>query len=442
MVAMAVDSADHLRVESFDLGLIALFVVAFGLVSGLAARSLISGAMAFVAFGMLIGPAGLDILGLELDNAILEVLAEVTLAVVLFTDATRIDLRVARTGAQLPGRLLGIGMPLTVLAGIGAGMVLLTDLSMWEMALLAALLAPTDAALGQAVVTDESIPVRIRQALNVESGLNDGIAAPLVTVFLAVAAVEIDSGDTGTWVQFAGQQIGYGLLIGVASGLAGGWLMRTRTELGWVTGTFRQLATLAVALTAFGLAGAAGGNGFVAAFTAGVAFGLVAREECPHIEDFTEDEGQLLALLTFLFFGATLAGPALGDITWEILAYSVLSLTLLRALPVALSLLGSGLRVETIGFLAWFGPRGLASIAFLVMVLEEAALPGGDTIRLTVTCTVVLSVFAHGISARPWARSYGRRMSAAAEHHDDMPETQPVPDIRPRLTHRPTSDSG
>ena len=307
---------------------------------------------------------------------------------------------------------------------------------------MAAILAPTDAALGQAVVSDRSIPVRIRQALNVESGLNDGIAAPLVTLCLALAAVEIDSGDPGTWLRFAGEQIGYGLLVGVATGIAGGWLMRTCTARGWVTGTFRQLSTLAIALVAYGLAGAVGGNGFIAAFTAGVAFGFVARAECPQIEDFAEEEGQLLALLTFLFFGAALAGPALGDLSWQIVAYSVLSLTLVRGVPVALSLLGAGLRTETTALLAWFGPRGLASIAFVLTVLEEADLPGADTIRLTVTCTVLLSVFAHGISARPWARAYGRRMAAAAESDGSMPEHEPGIDLPPRVTHRTRPERG
>lgn len=420
----------------FDLGLIALFVAAFGLVSALAARSLITGAMAFVAFGILIGPEGVDLLGLEVDAAILEVLAEVTLAIVLFTDATRIEPRVARRDGQIPGRLIGIGMPLTVAAGLGVGLVLLSDLRLWEAALVAAILAPTDAALGQAVVVDESIPVRIRQALNIESGLNDGIAAPLVTVFLALAAVEINTGSTGTWLRFGVEQIGYGLAVGAVTGAVGGRLIDACSRRDWITGTFRQLGTLALALVAFGLAGAVGGNGFIAAFTAGVAFGIVARDQCPQIEEFAEDEGELLALLTFLFFGATLAGPALGDITWRIALYAVLSLTLVRAVPVALSLLGGGLRVSTTALLAWFGPRGLASIAFVLMVLEEAELPGSETIRLTVTATVLLSVFAHGITAGPGARAYGRHISQEAKHDDDMPEHEASPEFRPRFRQR------
>lgn len=424
-----------------DLGLIAAIVLVFGLVSARAARSWITGPMAFVVVGILIGPAGLDVLGLKVDTAALEVLAEVTLAIVLFSDATRIDLRIVRSDGQIPGRLLAIGLPLTVAAGLGAGLLILTDLSLWEAGLLAAILAPTDAALGQAVINERAIPVRIRQANNAESGLNDGIAAPLVTVFLALAAVEIDRGNAGSWVRFAAEEIGYGVLIGVATGAIGAALIRYCTGRGWMTGTFRQLSALALALIAFGFAGAVGGNGFIAAFTGGVAFGLLARHECPHIEDFTEDEALLLTLLTFLFFGAALAGPALDDITWPILAYSLLSLTLVRAVPVALSQLRAGLRLETTAVLAWFGPRGLASIAFVLMVLEEAELPGGDTIRLTVTCTVLLSVFAHGISARPWARAYGRRM-AEAEDHDDMPEHQGSPEMRPRITNRLLGDSG
>ena len=419
-----------------DLALIATIVFAFGVVSALAVRSWISGAMAFVAVGMLIGPEALDLIGLELDQAVLEVLAEITLAVVLFTDATRIDLGVVRTDGKIPGRMLAIGMPLTIGAGALVGALLLTDLTFVEAALLAAILAPTDAALGQAVVSDHAIPQRVRQAINIESGLNDGIAAPVVTVLLALAAAEIASGGASDWVRFAAEQIGFGVAIGVATGVIGSALLLASTRRGWITGAFRQLTTLALALAAFGFSGAAGGNGFIAAFTAGVAFGALTRDECPEVEDFAEDEGELLALLTFLFFGATLVGPALGDITWRIVLYAVLSLTVVRAVPVAISLVGARLRAETVGLLAWFGPRGLASIAFVLMVLGEADLPGGETIRLTVTCTVLMSVVAHGLSARPWARAYGRRMAAAAERDHDMAEHEPGPELRPRRTHR------
>jgi len=328
-------------------------------------------------------------------------------------------------------------MPLTVAAGLGAGVALLPGLSVAEAALLAAILAPTDATLGQAVVSDPAVPVRVRQTLNVESGLNDGIASPLVTVFLAVAAAEIETGDPGTWTSFALEQIGYGLLIGAAAGLVGGRLIDYCASRNWMTGTFRQLSTLALALAAFGFAVAAGGNGFVAAFTAGVAFGVVAREHCPHIEDLSEDEGQLLALLTFLFFGLVVAGPLLDDIGWRVLAYAVLSLTLVRAVPVAVSLAGAKLRPATIALIGWFGPRGLASIAFALMVLEEADLAGGDTILLAVTCTVLLSVFAHGATALPATRAYARRFAAvSARREEPMPEEMPATEFPLRVTHR------
>lgn len=423
--------------EAFDVGLIAAFVVVFGLVSRLAVGRSISGPMAFVGFGMLIGPAGLDLVDLDIDAAILEVLAEVALTVVLFTDATRIDVRELRRSADIPARLLAFGMPLTVVVGLAAGLVLLGDLAFWEAALLAAILAPTDAALGQAVVSDEAIPVRVRQALNVESGLNDGIAAPLVTIFLALAAFEIETGSAGMWARFALQQIGYGLLIGAATGAIGGWLIDYCSTRNWMTDTFRQLSTLALALAAFGFAVWVGGNGFVAAFIAGLAFGVVARDQCPNIENLSEDEGQLLALLTFLFFGVAVAGPLLDEIGWQVLLYAVLSLTLVRGLPVAVSLAGTKLRPETRGLIGWFGPRGLASIAFVLMILEEADLPGSRTILLTVTCTVLLSVLAHGVTAVPAARAYGRRMATmSAASEEAMPEEMPTVEHPLRVTHR------
>ena len=242
-----------------------------------------------------------------------------------------------RTQAELPTRLLGLGLPLTVLVGTGAAMLVFETLGVWEAALLAAILAPTDAALGQAVVANPRVPVRIRQALNVESGLNDGIMLPVITLFLALAAVNVDIETPGHWAGFVARQVGFGVLFGAVLGYGGGRLIRECAGRGWMDGAFRQLATLAVGVGAFALTEAAKGNGFVAAFVAGLAFGVAARDYCAGVYDFAEDQGQLLALLTFLFFGATLAGPVLDDLSWQIALYAVLSLTVVRIVPSAKS---------------------------------------------------------------------------------------------------------
>ncbi|MCP4246908.1 MAG: sodium:proton exchanger, partial [bacterium] len=216
------------------------------------------------------------------------------------------------------------------MAGAAVALLVFPDLGVWEAALLAAILSPTDAALGQAVVSNPVVPIRIRQALNVESGLNDGIMLPVITLLLAVAAAGVDLETTGYWTEFAAKQIGYGVLAGAAGGYAGGRLIREFAGRNWMDGAFRQLATLAVGVGSFALAEALGGNGFVAAFVAGLAFGAAARDYCAGVYDFAEDQGQLLALLTFLFFGVALAGPVLDDLTWRIALYAVLSLTVVR----------------------------------------------------------------------------------------------------------------
>ncbi len=408
--------------------IIAGFVLAYALVSRRLETTPVTGPMVFVGFGMLVGSGGLDIIDLGINEAGVRTLAEITLVLLLFTDAIRIDLRRLRDQVQLPARLLGIGLPLTVVAGTGAALLLIPDLGIWEAALLAAILSPTDAALGSAVVTNTRVPIRVRQALNVESGLNDGIMLPVITLLLALAAVDLDVETPGYWTGFTAEQVGYGVLVGMAGGYLGGRLIRSFAGRGWMDGAFRQLATLAVGVGTFALAEAVGGNGFVAAFVAGLAFGAAARDYCGGVYDFTEDEGQLLALLTFLFFGAALAGPALTDLSWRIAAYALVSLTVVRMIPVAVSLLGAGLKVPTVAYFGWFGPRGLASILFGLFILEEAELPMGADVFGVVIWTVLASVMLHGATSlwfsqryANWFEAHGREHMREAIAVDEMP---------------------
>jgi len=384
--------------------------------------------MVFVTFGIIAGPAGLGLLDVGMGEGVVRVLARATLVLVLFTDAIRIDLTRLRKQLDLPGRLLGLGLPLTVVAGTFFGLWLLPGFGLWEAALTAAILTPTDAALGRAVVTSPHVPVRIRQALNVESGLNDGLMLPLITVLLALAAVGVDIETPGYWVGFAAAQLGFGVLTGALVGFGGGRLIHFFADKGWVDGVFRQLATLAVGVGTFAVAEVVGGNGFVAAFVAGLAFGEAARQQCQGAYDFAEDEGQLLALLTFLFFGAALAGPALDDLTWRIALYALASLTVVRMVPVAIGLVGFRLKGPTIAYLGWFGPRGLASILFGLFVLEKAALPAADDIILVMTWTVLASVVFHGATSYPlsgrygsWFKKHGRPEMAEAVEVETMP---------------------
>lgn len=410
--------------ELVELALVAGFVFAYALVSRRLQTTAITGPMVFVGVGLVAGSAALGLVESGMDEGVVRTLAEATLILVLYTDAIRIDLARLRRQFHLPTRLLGIGLPLTVVAGTVAAAALWTGFSIWEAALLAAILSPTDAALGQAVVSNPRVPIRIRQALNVESGLNDGIILPVITLLLAFAAVDGDIETPRYWVNFILQQIGFGTLVGAVAGAGGGYLIVRFSDRKWIDGAYRQLGTLAVGVGAYATAEAVGGNGFVAAFVAGLAFGAVAREHCKGAYDFAEDQGQLLALLTFLFFGAALAGPALSELTWRIAVYAVLSLTIVRMLPVAISLAGKRLQWQTILYMGWFGPRGLASIVFGLTILEEAELPAGDDIFLVVTWTVLASVFLHGVTSVWLSERYGAWF--ARDQHEEMTEAVSV----------------
>jgi sodium/hydrogen antiporter len=418
-----------------ELLVLALSVFGYSLVSARLSMSPITAPMVFTTVGIAVGAAGVGWFDVDLDvnGEAVSILVEATLVLVLFTDAIRIDLRSLRTEGSIPARLLGIGLPLTIVAGTAAALGLLPGLEIGEAALIAAVLAPTDAALGQAVVSDRRLPVRLRQSLNVESGLNDGIALPVVTIFLALSAAESEPGGFSTWGEFAAKQIGFGLLAGLIAGMAGGWLLQHQAVAQRIDGVYRQLATISIAVAAFAAADLVGGNGFIAAFTAGVAFGTVARDQCHGVQDFTEDEGELLTVITFTVFGAALIGPVLDDLTWRVALYALLSLTVVRIVPVLIALWGSGLLLESRLFVGWFGPRGLASILFGLLVIEELEGAIADEIFLVVAWTVLLSVFAHGLSAAPWTSRLSRRL---AEGHDAMAERRPAPEMptRRRLT--------
>ena len=409
------------------LAILAGFVIAYSLVSRRLESTPVTGPMVFVVAGIALGPPGLDVLNLGMDEGAVRVLAEATLVLLLFTDAIRIDLSRLRSQVDLPARLLGVGLPLTVIAGTAGALAILPGFGLWEAALVAAILSPTDAALGQAVVANRRVPVRIRQALNVESGLNDGIMLPVITLFLALAASGVDLETPSYWVRFTARQIGFGVLIAMVVGYAGGKLIEWFSARNWMDGAFRQLSALAVGVAAFAAAEAAGGTGFVAAFVAGLAFGEAARQHCPTVHDFAEDQGQLLSLLTFLFFGAALAGPALDQLTWRIALYAVLSLTVVRMVPVALGMIASGLRYRTVAFMAWFGPRGLASILFGLFILEEADLPASDDILLVVIWTVLASVFLHGLTAVPLSERYADWFEG--RHGESIPEATEVEEM-------------
>jgi sodium/hydrogen antiporter len=403
-----------------DFLVLASVVFTFGLVSRRLEGTILTAPIVFVAAGIVLGPAAFGLVEFGLDDHTVLLVGEIALALLLFTDAARINLSALRQNQGLPLRLLGIGMPLTIAFGTVAAALLLTNLSLWEAAIVGTVLAPTDAALGQAVVSNPRVPVRIRQALNVEAGLNDGLSVPFLALFL-ILAVEEERLSANLWIRFALEQVGLGVLVGIGVGLAGGWLVRWASRRAWMTESFQRLALLALALIAWALADQIGGNGFLAAFVGGLVVGPTVERVGEQLIRFTEAEGQLLNLSVFFIFGVLVLG-AIQHLSWEVALYTLLSLTLVRMLPVALSLYGTHLRGISVLFAGWFGPRGLASIVLGLIVVEEAPLLAGrDEIELVVALTVLLSVLLHGLTAAPLSAVYARQVDGMAA---DTPEKQ------------------
>ena len=421
---------------------VALTLLAFAAVSGRIAGTPITAAMIFTAVGLLVGSEALGLIEVAPAGETVKLLAEATLAIVLFTDASRIDVRALRGELSVPARLLGIGLPLTLLAGFVVALLVFPELLWAEALLLAVILAPTDAALGQAVVTLTRLPSRVRQGLNVESGLNDGICVPLFWIVLAIAQAESGAIGDGAAVRLVLEQIGYGILAGVVAGLAAAFVVVVAGRHDLVGQSWLQVVPLAAAGLAFGIADPIGGSGFIAAFVGGFVFGALRRRIGGEVEHLTEELGEVLSAVTFIVFGSVLLGPALGDVTWPIALYVVLSLTIVRMLPVAAALIGTGARRPTVAFLGWFGPRGLASIVFAVLVIEEGGLPHDDLILVTTYVAIGLSVLAHGLTAAPLADRY----ASWFESHppDALPslEGTEVPDVRWRfgVGHRRVND--
>ena len=397
-------------------------------------------AMAFVLIGLLVGPFVLDEVSVSPASGTVRTLAEATLAVVLFADASRIKLRVLRREYAVPLRLLGIGLPLTIVIGALLAAAMFAHLNAGEAVVLAVLLAPTDAALGQAVVTEPRLPSRIRQGLNVESGLNDGICVPLLLIALAAADIEAKATTSHHAISIVAEEIGYGILGGMVAGLAAGAVVAIGHRRDLISGPWLQVIPIAAAALAYGFAAALGGSGFIAAFLAGAIFGGLVPEESEEASRLNEELGALLGGVTLLIFGAVLLGPTLNHVSWQIALYAGLSLTVVRMLPVAIAMLGSAAKWQTVGFLGWFGPRGLASIVFAVITVQQAHLAGVDTILRATYLTIGLSVFAHGITAVPLARRYARWYEAHPQHRRPPMESVHAPHHRARWRPRPPGE--
>ncbi len=410
--------------DGADVALVGALVVAFALISRVSASWPLTMPMVFVGVGALLSATG--VLEVEAEFGAVGVVAEVALAVILFSDAVRIDLRQLRREALIPVRLLFVGLPLSILLGTVINSALFPGIPLVEVALLAAILAPTDAALGAAVVEDRDVPLRERLSLNVESGLNDGLAVPVVTVLTVIAVT--GSTSVSDAVAETLEKIGFGIGTGIVLGYLAITLLGAARSRGWSDGRYEQIATFAVPIMAYTASEALGGSGFLAAFAAGLTFGAVgsARQHDPgHLGEFTEDAAQLLGIAAFFVFGNLFVGQALGVYGPAVWICALASLTVVRLVPVWISQLGTGWRWPTVAFVGWFGPRGLASIVFGVVLLEDAAELQSNAADLlgVITLTVTASVVLHGTTAAWGARTYGRwaRTADLSEaERDDM----------------------
>jgi sodium/hydrogen antiporter len=401
----------------------AVLIFGYGLVSRLAEKSPVTAPMVFVAIGIIASPLVTGLLSVKINAGLVQIIASVTLVLVLFVDASTISVPSLIQERRLPMRLLLIGLPLTMLFGSIAGFLVFQDMKVWVVLLMALILSPTDAALGQAVVTNPAIPEKIRRAINVESGLNDGMSLPPILVCIA-ALSETGAAHSGTeyWINFMLKQMILGPVAGIIVGWFGGLLVDRASREGWMNETYQRLSSASLAVIAYASAEAMHGNGFMAAFFSGLALGTRTPAVRERIHEFAEAEGQQLALFIFLMLGLILVPATINY--WDVRAciYAMLSLTVIRMIPVALSLTGSKLDRASVNFIGWFGPRGIASILYLLIVIGKIGITGYEYMLSVIVLTVLLSVFLHGISAVPLSKIYGRY----ASKHGMMKEEKAV----------------
>ena len=404
----------------------------YSLVSARLERTYLTAPIVFTTAGILLFLVVPHLRDWKADEDLFLRVAEAGLVLLLFTDASRTDLGMLRSMVTLPARLLSVGMLLTILLGALLAVLVFPQLSLWEAGILAAILAPTDAGLGQVIVNSPRVPMRIRQALNVEAGLNDGLSVPFMLFFIALAEAGSE-GPRASFAHFVVEQLGYGVAIGGVVGVVGGWFLGLAIRGKWIAGSFVPLAVATIPLLCAVASEAADASMFIAAFVAGLAVQVGYKEAGKHSLEFTEEWGQVFNLSIFFLFGGLVAQKWRLCSAADVL-YAVVSLTVVRMLPVALALVGTRLSRATVLFMGWFGPRGLASIVLGAVYIEHAGLHhGGLAIRAAVMATVLLSIFAHGLSALPGMRWYAARLQAlgpnAPEHDLTSPRTPAEPQL-------------
>jgi len=400
-----------------DLAIVSALIFVWATLSARLERFDVTAPITFILAGLLLTHGPLAPLGFAPSNEVVKTLAEITLVLVLFSDASRVGLRDLRTDMGLCVRLLAIGLPLTIGLGTLIALPVVGTGNPWLALLVGAALAPTDAALGAGMMVNPAVPVRIRRLINVESGLNDGIATPFVLI--ALAGLGSSGHAAGIGPAEAAAELALGVAIGAVVGGVGGYLVKVASDRGWVAGSFAGSAVLALAVCAYACSLALHGNGFIAAFVGGLAYRTAGGERGERMVPFVEETSALVSLLVWLAFGAVAVVPAFEDLTWPDVLYAVLSLTLIRMVPVAVALAGARLGRTTVVFVGWFGPRGLASVVFALLALEEIGEHAAGSAITIIAFTVLLSVVAHGVTADPLARRYGPSMTRVPAPGED-----------------------
>ena len=396
--------------EQLSILVIVLVILGYGYFSRLLSRFYFSGPMIFTIVGILLSPLffGKEVTNLNGDTV--QIIAEIALIVVLFSDAAALNLEKLRHSWRLPLRLLLIGLPLTIIFSTYVAKAFFPNESILYLLLLALILAPTDAALGKAVVSEKSIPLKIRSSINVESGLNDGIVFPLVITLVAVILSFSAGGEAqgDGWLIYVIQQVVFGAIIGASVGYFGARLATWTLAKNWMENNYQNLIPIALAIFSFYLSEHFGGNGFIAAFFSGLFLGNYSKELHDHVEEFAESEGEFLVLISFVVFGVAFIPATINYWDMNTLIYSILSLTVLRMIPVAISLIGKA-DFSTMLFIGWFGPRGIASILYMLIVVHKlGSIEGHETIFSVMTLTILLSIMLHGLTAKPFAKLYAK----------------------------------
>jgi sodium/hydrogen antiporter len=371
--------------------------------SGVMRGTVLSISVLSVALGIVLAEA--DVVSVDATDSAIVHLVELALIVTLFSDGLFVERELLRVHWGPATRAIVIAMPITLGLLAVAGKGLFDELSWAEAFLLAAVLTPTDPVVTSTVVTSQRVPPLIRHTLNLESGLNDGLALPFVLFFLVLAAPSGDAGTEGAQVL---GEAAFGALVGVALGYFGG---RVHHHLpgGGITARYEGIYALGFGLAAFGIADVTIGNGLIAAFVAGIAMGVSEHEIPDAFVDFAENVSAILQVITFFVFGALIVATGYEGDLWPLLLFVPFALLVARPLAISLSFLRGGLPGPQTWFVAWFGPKGVASMLFALFVLNSDV--GSRSLIFDVAAfTILVSILAHGLTDTVGARWVERRM--------------------------------